>query len=172
MSKPVHDDIIWSPDRDAIFMARLAGDIGKLQSVGFGDGDILRMLGRLRYISWWVCWPEWAWPVTKLPKGCKWTDGTKYHQKGGEKADAETFIFLPVDNDLYINADYGQLRMPATFAQEKTYLRIANYRRLTANEFTTRLRMGAFFHDCALKFWKSAGLRQGFIEPMGLRDVR
>ena len=85
MSGVEHIDVIWSENRDKIFMDRLAEDIGKLQQVGFFDKDIKKMLGRLDYVRFWTAWPAWAFPAARLPKGCKWSKGAKYHRKAGNR---------------------------------------------------------------------------------------
>lgn len=54
--------------------------------------------------------PDWYEEVTKLPKGCKWSDGTKVHT--GKRRASETYYFLIVDNDIYIKNVYKYLACP------------------------------------------------------------
>ncbi len=166
MSGVEHIDVVWAEDRDEIFMNRLAEDIGKLQQVGFDDRDIKKMLGRLDYIRFWIAWPAWAFPADRLPKGCKWSEGVKYHRKAGSRSSAETYVFLPVGNDLYIKSGNGAPLMPGLNIREKTFLRIVNFRSLTANEFLQWIDSSPFFHDCILKIWRENSLRLGWAEPI------
>lgn len=56
--------------------------------------------------------PDWYEEVTKLPKGYKWSDGTKVHQKGDKRYPSETYYFLIVDNDIYIKNVYKYFVYP------------------------------------------------------------
>lgn len=166
MSGVEHIDVVWAENRDEIFINRLAEDIGKLQQVGFDDRDVKKMLGRLDYVRFWTAWPTWAFPADKLPKGCKWSDGVKYRWRAGKKSVAETYTFLPAGNDLYIKSGNGAPLMPGLNIREKTFLRIVNFRSLTANEFLQKIDCSPFFHDCVLEFWKENNLRTGLTETI------
>lgn len=157
-------DVVWAENRNEIFMNRLAEDIGKLQQVGFSDNDIKKMLGRLDYVRFWSQWPSWAFPVARLPKGCKWSEGVKYHRKAGSRSSAETYVFLPVGNDLYVKSGNGAPMMPGLNIHDKTFLRIINFRSLTANEFLQKIDGSPFFHDCVLEIWRENGLPLGWIK--------
>ena len=158
--------VVWEENRDEIFLNRLAEDIGKLQDAGFDNKDIPKMLGRLSYVRFWVGWPRWAFPVDKLPKGYKWSDGVKYSKKGGKREAAETYVFLPIGADLYIKRGNGDCGMPGINIKEKTtFLQIINFRDLTANEFLQGIDYSPFFRSSALYFWKQNGLPLGWAEP-------
>lgn len=165
-----HIDIVWAENRDEIFFSRLTEDIEKLQQAGFQDATIKRMLGCMDYVRFWLAWPSWAFPANKLPKGYKWSDGTKYRKKGGKKSDAELYTFLPVGNDLYIKSGAGEPMMPGLNAHEKTFLRIINFRTVTANKFLQKIEGSSFFRECVLKYWKESGVRLGWVEPC-LKDI-
>lgn len=159
--------VVWAENRDEIFVNRLAEDIGKLQDAGFDNKDIPKMLGRLSYVRFWVGWPRWAFPVDKLPKGYKWSDGIKYKKKKfGMRDDAETYVFLPIGADLYIKRGNGDCGMPGINIREKvTFLQIINFRDLTANEFLQGIDYSPFFRSSALYFWRQNGLPLGWAEP-------
>ena len=158
-------DIVWSEDRDEIFMNRLAEDIGRLQDAGFEDKVIKKMIGTLQYVHFWIGWPVWAFPVDKLPKGSKWTDGEKFSFKPHKKGTAETYTFLAVGDDLYFKLGNCVPFLPGLHRQVKVFIRIADFRSITANEFLSGIDISPFFHDCITKFWKEHGGRQGYVEP-------
>ena len=161
-------DVVWSENRDEIFINRLVGDIEKLQQAGFNINTIKKMIGQLDYVRFWSKWPRCAFPVDKLPKGCKWSDGVKYHQSAvRRKGNSETYIFLIVSDDLYIKRG-GNAWLVGTKKSERAFVRIINFRSMTANEFLQdfqKLAFGGFFEECVLDFWKKNELPLGWAVP-------
>ena len=162
-------DIIWSENRDEIFANRLANDIKRLQDAGFDDTAIKKMIGTLKYVRFWSQWPSWAFPVDKLPKGHKWADGERFSLKQNKKSNSESYTFLVVDDDLYIKSKNGETFMPGLNIKDKVFLRIIDFRSITANDFLSKIELTPFFHDCVLKFWKEHDGRLGYVEPL-LKD--
>ena len=157
----IEHDVAWAENRDDIFMNRLADDIGKLQAAGYSDEQVKSMLGTFEYVKTWCSWPRWAFPVDKLPKGAKWKDAEKYHQKAEYyKCDAETWYFLSFGEDLYIRKN-----------GEKIYIKIVNFRDLTACQLLQKMDFGPFFYSSVLKFWRDNALKTGFVIPK-LRDLK
>ena len=156
---------MWSENRDEIFMNRLADDIGRLQDAGFDDKVIKKMIGTLQYVHFWIGWPVWAFPVDKLPKGSKWTDGEKFSFKPHKKGTAETYTFLAVGDDLYFKLGNGVPFLPGLHRNVKVFIRITDFRSITANEFLAGIDISPFFHNCITKFWREHGARQGYVEP-------
>lgn len=156
---------VWAENRDEIFVNRLADDIGKLQQAGFDDKDIPKMLCTLSYVRFWVHWPTWAFPADKLPKGYKWADGLKFRMNGGKRMIGESYTFLPAGDDLYIKGK--PLDLVGTNIHDKAFLRIIDFRMLTAIEFLEGIEGGTpFFCNCVMKFWKENGGRIGGLEPL------
>ena len=162
------EDVIWSENRDEIFINQLAEDIGKLQQAGFDNNTIKKMLGQLKYVRFWSKWPSCAFPVDKLPKGYKWSDGVKYHQDAvRRKGDSITYIFLIASDDLYIKRG-GNAWLVGTKDSDRAFARIINFRSMTANEFLQNfqnLAFGGFFEECVLDFWKKNELPLGWALP-------
>lgn len=86
------------------FFNKFIGDYEKMESIGFDKNQILTMLTTQDYVQDFIETPDWLTSVKRLPKGYKWSDGTKYHKRGNvkEKSDSETYVFLSIDDDLYI----------------------------------------------------------------------
>ena len=84
------------------FVSKFYTDYVNLENLGFKKYEILKMLGTQQYYQDFVDTPEWLVSAKKLPKGYKWSDGTKFHDKATKKSTAETYHFLIVGSDLYI----------------------------------------------------------------------
>lgn len=84
------------------FLNKYISDYKKLEECGFNRMQIIKMLNTQQYVKDFIDTPEWLVSVKKLPEGYKWNDGIKYQQKGAKKKDSETYIFLIIENDLYI----------------------------------------------------------------------
>lgn len=168
--KVEHDDIIWSEHRNKIFLERFSGDLNKLRREGYTDNQALKMIYSMDYVKFFLAWPEWAFPVTKLPKGYKWSDGKKYYKKGGKRSFAETWYFLIAGDDLYIKCGNGSPFMPGMNINESQFVRIINFRVITAVDFLSKINISIFFDDCIHSFWNEQGLRQGYVEPV-LREL-
>lgn len=139
--------------------------------------------------------PEWLDEVPKLPKGFKWSDGRKFVYKGGKqrRTKAETHVFLPIGNDLYIKdllnhtCAYGYLddNGKAVFKQDdltkelvcfhltdRTICVIRNWKSLFASEVIMGLDeiMTPFLKTAILTMWKDYGVKLGWTVPI-LRDL-
>ena len=144
------------------FIAQYVDDYTKLESMGFKDKDIKRMLGQLPYVKGFVLCPIWLYRVERLPKGHKWTDEAvmKFKHKQGHGRHSRviyTNYFYAIGNDLYIKQTEGR---------HKAHLaRIENYKELTAVEVTP------YLGSDIVIVWRKLGLRQGHVEPV-LKEIK
>ena len=134
--------------------------------------------------------PEWLTGATKLPKGYKWSDGTKFQLKGGKQKDSETYYFLIIGDDLYIknyfaykeyivnknltNAqyftsdDYRYKRFSASPEDKKQIIIIKNWRSLNAHEVDYRIgiKRSVFFSNSIMNFWHDNGCDCGLTNKI------
>lgn len=157
-------DVIWSENRDEIFEKRLQEDRARLQAQGFDAETIEQKLSKLHYVRFHAAYPKWLYPTDTLPKGYKWTDGTKYTLKSHGQYPSETYVFLPIENDLYIKTPNSYL--VGVNVKDKAFLKVKDFRMLTAIDFINGYSGTPFFLDCILHFWKDNGGRIGLITPM------
>lgn len=164
--------VVWSDDRDAIFIKWFAEDAALLLDAGFSLDEAKKMLCSLNYVKVWAANPRWFYPITGLPKEYRWRDGEKFVQKRRPgRGDAQTYIFLPIGEDLYIKG----VAAVGTHITDYRGAKIKQFRTLAFYEVTEQLsRHGAcpnsFFEDSLLKFWHSQGLRL-FNRPSYLRPL-
>lgn len=166
----IHSDEVYSENRDELFSQRLADTIEQLQALGFYGKTLKQMITVIPFVRAWLDTPRDFYPAKTLPKGYKWSDGKKYQYKAvGNKSSSETYIFLPVGDDLYIK---GMALAGTSKANKSSLFYIKNFREKTAAEITIDFSYpdGVFFCNCIHKFWKEQGLRQGLVDPI-LRDL-
>lgn len=124
------------------FVDKFIQNYDQMVKMGFTKKQILNMLGTLDYVKDFCDTPEWFTSVPKLPKGYKWSDGTKYHNKASKKNDSETYIFLIIGNDLYIKGFLDELYV---FYDKKHISEYGNHKEI-------RLRDKRI---CVIKDWKN-----------------
>lgn len=128
-------------------------------------------------------------PVKGLPKGYKWSQGEKHVNNGARKkrSDRRTVVFLPIGDDLYMNVFPIYVAISNKPDEDDSYTEmkfdrvtigcyrhgyacvIRGYRQYTAIQLTRWF--DSFVAGEIFKFWKSQGLRNGFVEPM-MRDLK
>lgn len=89
------------------FVDKFIEDYCKIESLGFKRTEILRMLGSQDYVKDFVETPDFFVSAKKLPKGYKWADGEKYQYKAGKHSLSETYVFLIIENDIYIKGFFA-----------------------------------------------------------------
>lgn len=127
--------------------------------------------------------PDWYEEVTKLPKGCKWSDGTKVHIS--KRRANENYYFLIVDNDIYIKNVYKYLAYPESNEEineitgsvnkiSNTWYRglpgsnligkVNDFRKLTIREIISELEQfsSVFFINQLMDFLYDNGLDMGY----------
>ena len=157
---------IWREDRDEVFLNRLTKDITQLMDAGIPADIVWKVICQYKYVQAWANCPRWLWPVDKLPKGYKWSDGERHHIKAGKRCDARTIILLPVGDDLYVRD---------TFWKKSKKYRVRDFRRYAAKdiEIEFSLSYGDFYlSGLILEFYKKQGLPLGYVERLPLKDMR
>lgn len=158
----INTDEIYSEDRDTIFLNRLCKDISKFEEAGLSKNQIKGALANSSYVKAYIGNPTFLYPAKDLPKGYKWNLGTKYHNPKTKKSDAETYVFLPIDDNLYIKG----IRCVGTNVSDKDISYIKNYEELTVCKIFSKWDVSPFLHDCICDFWHKSGLKSGYIQPM------
>lgn len=162
------------------FVEKYSRDYEAMQKMGLKEFEIKRALGTLQYVKDFIDTPEWLEYAKKLPKGFKWSEGTKYNHKGGKRDVAEKYVFLIAEGDLYIrNMLYGKYcyRKPnededdgwtTYYIQDKRICKISNWKSMKANAVLDGLEgvMTPFLNNCILKFWNENGGKIGFQEEV------
>lgn len=159
--------IVWPDDRDSIFLQWLAEDATLLQDAGFSQDETKRMLATLKYVRIWSTNPPWIFPIKKLPKGYRWRDGQKFSCKRGRRYDGYSYIFLPIDEDLYVKG----MVVIGTKASDCPGAKIKHYKDLTSAEVSHRLSASPGLDSAIHTFWHSHGLEGGYTMPL-LRSPR
>lgn len=164
--------IIWPDDRDSTFLQWLAEDVTLLRDAGFSVEETIKMICSLSYVKFWCANPSWLYPIAGLPTGYRWRDGQKFVQRArAQKADAHTYIFLPIGEDLYIKG----ICAVGTHITDFKGAKIKGFRTLAYHEVVTKFsilgeRTNPFFENSLLKFWQSQGLGL-FNKPSYLRPL-
>lgn len=158
------------------FINKLVKDCEKMKNIGFNRNQILTMLATQKYVQDFVDTPEWLVSVKKLPKGYKWSDGTKFHKIGGKKADSETYVFLSIDNDLYIKGfldgayvyydkkdlnEYGNYKEYRI--RDKRICVIKDWRNKKDYKVNSRIGITPFFENSLSNFWKDNGGKISYL---------
>lgn len=158
----------WKENRDEIFLERFAADIAALINAGVPVDIVRKVVCNYEYVKAWAACPRWLWPVKKLPKGCKWSDGGKHRFKAaGRKGSARTVVLLPIGDDLYIR-DTGHMGVPGTKYGESQGVCVRNFRKYPGKDIAAE-----FDYDLSsliLAFYKEQGLPFGFV-PCIFKDV-
>lgn len=164
-------------------------------NLGMTKRQAIRALSTQEWFRDFVDTPEWLTGATKLPKGYKWSDGTKFHLKGGKRKSSETYYFLIIDDDLYIknyfaykqyivnetlsNAqyftpdDYGYKLFSASPEDKRQIIIIKNWKGLNANEVNYKIgiKRSVFFSNSIIKFWHDNECDCGFTQKIS-KDVK
>lgn len=156
--------LAWSEDREVRFVKRLAEDIEMLQSAGLPNDIIHKVIGQYKYVRAMVDTPSWLWPAKRLPKGCRWANGIRKHQKGDGRSSSETIYLLEVGTDLYIR---GWQALPGTKEKDCKCVYIRNYKRYPYKVFLEYFRGRHLLHDAIAEFCHNKGMRSGFVEGQG-----
>lgn len=128
--------------------------------------------------------PGWFEIANKLPKGCKWSDGTKYSLKSGKYCVGESYVLYIINDDIYIKGFYHNAFIWAHDENDvlKLYkapkeirnqiVIIKNWQSMNIHEVLPHIyeESTPFFENCLMKFWKENGGRVGLIVPV-LRDL-
>lgn len=180
------------PDKrlsDEEFINRYINDYTNFEKLGIPKDTIFSMLSLLEYVHIQIHTPEWLKCVKSLPKGTKWADGRKFQKKAGKKGESKTYVFLAIDNDLYIKdllhrayaiLDERDEINPKTGLNDRVYVRIADrricvikdYKKLVSHEVVLGLLdiSTPFLENCIHQFWKESGLFCG-LHVRILKDV-
>lgn len=164
------------------FIEKFISDYEKFSQMGYNKVQILKMLGTLQYVQDFIHTPEWLESTTKLPNGYKWSDGTKYNQKSGKKNDTQTYIFLIIDDDLYIknmlNRAYnfyqsddevnGVSESTCYVIQDKRICIIRRWKEKRSHHVVRNMddMMTPFLEKCIHNFWHDNGGNICYIKRM------
>lgn len=167
------------------FTKKYVQDYDNLISIGYSKNEAIRALATLQYVQDFAKTPDWLECTKKLPKGYKWSDGTKYGIKHGKKNDAESYKFLMVGEDLYIQnllnhkyakvkqadnvddgAEYEKMRILRRI--DKRICIIRDWKKLKATDVIMGLNdiMNCFLEDCIVRFWHENGGRLGYADDV------
>jgi hypothetical protein len=164
------------------FIDKYISDYVKLQTLGYKDLEIKKMLATQNYVQDFADTPDWLTCVNRLPKGYKWTDGTKLYKKAqGKHSTSETYVFLIIENNLYIKGLLNGEVYLHNENDEIVYHKVIDKRICIINDwkslgsvevvdglydFTT-----PFLQSKIHEFWCENGGKTGFIKPI-TREVR
>lgn len=179
----VNPDCLRGNDFLNKFIPMLQGMI----DLGFTKEQALTALSTQQYVRDFADTPDWFVSAPKLPKGCKWADGAKYHKKatttGATKADAETYVFLIIEEDIYIKGFYStftsyvrnendelELYKAPKALRDKICI-IKNWKEVNANNVIYKLDMTPFFSNSLLNFYAKNGGEIGLTNKIA-KDVR
>lgn len=93
--------------RDYDFLNKFCPLFEGMINLGLSKKQALKALGAQDFVQDFVDTPEWLISVKKLPKGYKWSNGTRFHFKGDKRDVSETYILLTIDDDIYIKNFFG-----------------------------------------------------------------
>lgn len=129
---------------------------------------------------------DWFEITNKLPKGYKWSDGTKYSYKSGKRNSGESYILCIINADIYIKGFYRNASIWATDKNNDNKLKsykapkeicnqvvvIKNWQSMNIHEILPYLyeEISPFFQSCLMEFWKENGGRVGLMVPV-LREL-
>ena len=128
--------------------------------------------------------PCWFEITNRLPKGYKWSDGTKYSLKSGKYCVGESYVLYIISDDIYIKGFYRNTSILAYDENDvlKLYkapkeicnqvVAIKNWQSMNIHDILPYLyeRVSPFFQSCLMKFWKENGGKVGLMVPV-LRDL-
>jgi hypothetical protein len=173
-----------NPDciRGMEFINKYISDYEKLKTLNFKDHEIKKMLATQNYVQDFVDTPDWITCVDKLPKGYKWADGTKLYKKAqGKHSTSETYVFLIIENNLYIKGLLnGEVYLHNKNDEivcrkiiDKRICVINDWKSLGSAEVADKLYdfTTPFLQSKIHKFWHENGGKTGFIKPI-TREVR
>ena len=138
--------------------------------------------------------PDWYEEVIKLPKDCKWSDGTKVHKKGDKRYPSETYYFLIVDNYIYIKNVYKYFAYPKSNEEineitgnvnriSATWYRwlpgsnligkVNDFRKLTIREIASKFGQfsSVFFINQLMNFLHNNGLEMGYVVSIFRKEI-
>lgn len=165
------------------FLDKFIKDYKNMEDIGFNRNQILNMLSTQKYVQDFIETPEWLVSAGKLPEGYKWSDGTKYHVKGGKKSESETYIFLSIGNDLYIKGlldgayelvnreavnEYG---VPELYSiRDKRICVIKDWKSKKDYKVNDRIGVSVFFQNSLSNFWRDNGGKMSYQEDNEIAD--
>lgn len=167
------------------FINKFIEDYDKMKNIGFDREQILKMLATQKYVQDFVDTPEWLVNVKKLPKGYKWSDGTKCHKRGSKKgkADSETYVFLSIDNDLYIKGlldgtycyydkkERNEYEIPTEYKiRDKRICVIKDWRNKKDYKVNLWIGITPFFENSLSNFWRDNGGKMGYQDDNETAD--
>lgn len=174
-----------NPDclRGTEFINKFVPMLQGIIDLGFSKKQAIAMLSTQQYVQDFVDTPDWFVSAPKLPKGYKWSDGIKYHKAPSKKGDTETYVFLIVEDDIYIKGFYSKWDFWAHDENDELKLYkapkslrskicvIKNWKKLNANNVNYKLDMTPFFSSSLLDFYKKNGGEIGLVNKI-IKDVR
>lgn len=169
-----------------------------MMTLGMTKSQALKAICTQDFVRDFVDTPEWLVGAKSLPKGCKWSDGTKYHTSGrrGNHAVPETYWFLQIDEDLYIKGYFSQMILRASNNEKnrkapgkeddgKAYwnykappkdrnriIVIRDWKSLRGQNVVYRIGdvRSPFFSNCIMNFWHANGGDCGMTNKI-MRDL-
>ena len=167
------------------FINRFVPLVEGMMNLGLTKQQALAAAATQKFVRDFADTPEWFVSAKGLPKGYKWSDGRKYSIKGGKRSAGEIYIFVSIDEDLYIK---GFFRDATFYAEDdvgkfKWYkapkeirnqiIVIRKWKSLNANDVALKLHDGCspFFRSSILDYWKENGVRVGFTEPI-MKEIK
>ena len=167
------------------FLNKFISDYENLISIGFADLQAKKMICALDYVKDFIDTPVWLECIKKLPKGYKWSSGTKFHLKSGKRNVPETYVFLSVENDLYIkglldNLEWIDHSKSNEFGvsglvkvKDKRICLIRNWKNLKSHKVTYALDavMTPFLENSLCKFWNDNGGKMNMQEDNEIADM-
>lgn len=155
-----------------------------MENTGLSRVQILRMIATQDFVKDFVDTPIWLVSAKKLPKGHKWSEGKKFHRKSGGKWGEETYVFLIIEDDLYIkgmldglyefydkseSSEYGSMKLISI--RDKRICVIKNWKNIKSHEVTYRLDgVSPFFENCIHDFWHDNGGKMSYQEDNEIAD--
>lgn len=161
MDTNINREEIFSSNRNELFLSRLSGDIEKLESIGLNKKDIKTILSTFAYVRVWANTPNFLYPALKLPKGYTWKSG-EIHKVSYSKVNSKTYIFLPIDKDLYIKG----FEVLGTNITDSKIAYIKDYKNIKGYDILKAFCFDIYLKTELLNFWYENKLSLGFVEPI------
>lgn len=161
---------VWKENRDEIFLARFAADVAALIDAGIPPDIVRKVVCQYEYVRAWAACPRWLWPVKKLPKGYKWSDGEKKHFRGtGRKGSARTIILLPIGEDLYIRDTSIWWGIPGLKRGDYQGACVRDFRNYPGKDIAAAF--DNVLSGLILALYQKQGLPFGYAPPMDMERI-
>ena len=150
----------------------------QIRNMGVSHKDTIKMLITQDFVRDFIDTPGWFISAKKLPQGYKWNDGEKYQLKGEKKRTGETYVFLEVENDLYIKGYYTVIEITGKNPDGNIVLYklpkdlrtkicvIKNWKDINSNYVNSKIYTTPFLENSINKFWHDHGGKTGYLEPL------